>query len=129
MPLNADISYWPLLQVGLKKFCLPNPSNSKLKFIWSIIRSISHHDIMVEGYYLETSIEIFICDNFLVAPSPLPLQSVLFIALKQKADTAQNTEDLISAWIFRKHRSSSNLNAQAHYFERVRFLGEKSCHS
>lgn len=63
VPLKTSTSYWPLLKIALKSLCFPNLSSCNLTLTWRS-RSISLYDMMVEGYYSETSIEIFLCHNF-----------------------------------------------------------------
>lgn len=125
--INEGASCWPLLQLALKSFCLPNPSNSKLKFIWSI-RSIS---LWYNGrgvLFWDINRDFSLLQFYCCLKSFATLVSVFHCFGVETHSPAQKTDwDWISKWIFRKHKRSNNLKVSAHYFERVRFLREQSC--
>lgn len=65
MSLNADTSYWPLLQLALKWFCFPNPSQLQIKihleYQVHITPWYNGREVLFKD---KTSIEIFYLPQF-----------------------------------------------------------------
>lgn len=113
--LNADASYWPLLQRSLRSFSLPNPSSSKLKLIWSI-RSISLHDgrgVLFWDINRDFSLPPFSCCS--KSFTTLVSASHSF-GVESRYSPEHRTLDFCTYFWNPKH-----------YFGRVRYVREKSC--